>query len=165
MALSTISKSRGGGGFCPPFLDILQSNQSRWKLVHTLPYAHLSGLNPKITKKVSHGQENGYGKVVFAYSPLQRAKFLKNGFLAIAHQGLTRDQKFWHTPVVTQWDRTFLFSKLFSLVNYMVTVGHLGFQKNRVFQLWGPLAGAPCVPGPQKSYQNLRMAFIWKVSQ
>ena len=93
-----------------------------------------------------------------------RAKFMKNVFLAVAHQGLTWDQKFWHTPVVTQWDRTFLFSKLFSSVNYMVTVGHLGFPKNRIFQLWGPLAGAPYVTGPQKWYQNLRMAFIWKVS-
>ena len=48
---------------------------------------------------------------------------------------MTWDQKFWHNPVVAQWDRTFWFYELFSSLNCMVTVGNIGFPKNCIFHL------------------------------
>ena len=52
-------------------------------------YTHSRGLNPKTNDKIFAGQENGHGKIIFATWLLQKDKFLKKGFLAIVHQGLT----------------------------------------------------------------------------
>ena len=77
-------------------------------------------------------------KVVYASTPIQREKFQKNGFQAVAHQVFVRDQNFWHT---------FLFLSFFSLVKYLVTRDKFVFLKNSrnyvFFRLWEAVVQPP----------------------
>ena len=122
--------------------DILQSNQSRWKLVHTLSNAPWRGLNKIITKIISTGLERSSSLPVCFNRPNSSKR-------AAAHKGLIWDQIFWNFSG-NSIDRAFLFSELFSLVNFIVTVGHFGIPNNPIFQLLVSLALPPYGKRSQK---------------
>ena len=82
-----------------------------------------------------------HSSLIFFAEPLM-PKNLKIRLLALGDQVLTLGQTLWHIPGVTG-DWTFCFLNIFSLMNYMSTVGHFVFSPNQFFSALGAPSMGP----------------------